>query len=427
MDFAERLRALMAERGIGVRELGRRVYRDKSYISRLASGRQWPSPEAARDIDAILGAEGELVALASGGAHGLLHLPVLPVTLGLPDAMLASPDSGEGDDDVHRREFGAAAAGLVAGMLIPGAPPPLRVAAGDVRRLRRAAGELWARDWTVGGSALLRGALRQYSAARAMLDHSSYTGTVGRDLQAVTAELAAGAGFTAFDAGAQQLARSLLSESALLAGSLGDARLSAHIYTMLAMQSTALAALTGRTGPAREALRFLDQAADLARHEPSPRLHATVWMRRATASALLGDEREARRGIATARRELDRGDHPADDPADAFLSAAEVTAHEAAAQLSQGRPQAASGLYRDVLRDGTLPPRNRALYQARLASSLLAAGDKREAVSEGMRALPALEGAVRSARAVRELRPVCEAAGPGSEFTVRLDAAAARS
>ena len=426
MDFAEQLRALMTERGIGVRELARRVYRDKGYISRLASGKQRPSLEAARDMDQILCASGGLVALARPAAPDLVQLPVLSLTLGLPDAMLAGQDCGEEDDDVDRREFGAAAAGLLAGMLVPPAPPPLRVSAAEVRLLRRAAGGLWARDWTVGGGALIRGALRLYSTARGMLDHSSYSEAVGRDLQAATAELAAGAGFTAFDAGAQPLARGLLSEAALLAGSLGDDSLSAHIYAMLAMQSAALGTLTGRPGPAREALRFLDQADGLARHEPSPRLHATISMRRATVSALLGDEREARRKIATARRELDRGDHPADDPGDAFVTPGEITAHEAAAQLSQGRPETAASLYRDVLDDDALPPRNRALYQARLASSL-AAGDVPEAVTEGLRALPAIEGAVRSARAIRELQPVRQAAGPESEFTTRLNAAAGRA
>ena len=70
-DFAEMLRSLMAESGIGVRELGRRVYRDKAYISRVASGKQRPSPEAARDIDDVLGASGELAALARRPIPGL--------------------------------------------------------------------------------------------------------------------------------------------------------------------------------------------------------------------------------------------------------------------------------------------------------------------------------------------------------------------
>lgn len=430
VEFAEMLRALMAERDVGVRELGRRVYRDKAYISRLAAGRQRPSPQAACDLDKALGAGGKLAALARPVSPDLAQMPVLSLTLGLPEsavAVLAGPDTADEGDHVERRAFTAAAMGLIAGLAVPAAAPPPMAAVADVRALRLAAADLWARDWTVGGSALLRDAIRQYASARSMLDHSSYVATVGRELQAVSAELAACAGFIAFDASAQPLARHLLSESALLAGSLGDPVLSAHTWTLLAMQSTALAMFTGRKGPAREALRFLDQAADIARHEPSPRLHATIWMRRATASAVLEDDIEVRRGVANAQRELDRGDHPADPQWTAFVTPSEVTGHEGMARLSQGRAETAAGLFRDAISDPELPPRNRAFYQARLAWALVAAGDRDEAISEGLRVLPALEGPVRSARTLSQLRPVRQAAPPDSEFAARFDAVASRA
>ncbi len=395
----------------------------------MASGKQRPSPEAARDIDDALGASGELAALARPADSGLADVRALSLTLG-PESMLAvlaGPEVLEEGDDVDRRAFTAAAMGLLAGMAVPAVPHPASVSPARVRRLRTAADDLWTQDWTVGGSAVLRQAVREYATARAMLDHSSYTAAVGRELEAVSADLAACAGFVAFDAGFQPLARSLLSESALLAGSTGDPVLMAHTYALLAMQSTSLAALSGRAGLVREALRFLGQAADAARHEPSPRLHATIWMRRATASAVLDDEMEVRRAIASARRELDRGDHPADPHWAGFVTPSEITGHEAMARLSQGKPEMAARLFRDVLADAALPPRNRAYYQALLATSLLAVGDRAEAISEGLRALPALEGPVRSARTLRRLQPVRQAAEPGSEFAVRLDAMAAQA
>ncbi len=61
-DFAERLRALMAERGLGVRALARKVPCDPALISRFTHGRQRPSPEMARRLDDVLGAGGELAA-----------------------------------------------------------------------------------------------------------------------------------------------------------------------------------------------------------------------------------------------------------------------------------------------------------------------------------------------------------------------------
>jgi len=333
------------------------------------------------------------------------------------------PSPEEEEDCVKRREFGIAAMGLLAGTLVNPARVPVTVSATQIRGLRSIADNMWTRDWTVGGTALLEEATAHYASARSMLDLSTYSSAMGRELQELAADLAASAGFIAFDAGEQRLARSLLSESALLVGN--DPLLTAHTYALLALQSTSLATLTPDRGRAREALRFLDYAADAARHEPSPRIHATIAMRRATASALLDDDVAVRRHIATARRELDRGDHPADPHWASFVTPSEVMAHEAMARLSQGKAAIAVQLFRDVLAGPDLPPRNRVLYQARLAISLHAAGDHAEAVSEGLRVLTVLQGPVRSARTLHQLRPVRQSAAPGSEFAARFDAALA--
>src|SRR5580704_13681602 len=63
-DFAGTLRALMAERGTGVRALARQVPCDHALVSRLSSGRQAPSAGMARRLDEILGAGGRLAATA---------------------------------------------------------------------------------------------------------------------------------------------------------------------------------------------------------------------------------------------------------------------------------------------------------------------------------------------------------------------------
>jgi hypothetical protein len=332
-------------------------------------------------------------------------------------------DRWDVENDVKRREFGVAAMGLLAGTLARQARVPATVSAIQVRDLRTLADNMWARDWTVGGTALLDEATRHYVSARSMLDRSSYSSTVGSELQEVAADLAASAGFIAFDAGEQQLARRLLCESALLTGN--EPLLTAHAYALLALQSTSLASLTSDRGLAREALRFLDQSADAARHELSPRVHATIAMRRATASALLDDDVAVRRHIASARRELDRGDHPADPHWASFVTTSEVTAHEAMARLSQGKAVSAVRLFSDVVADPDLPPRNRALYQARLAVSLHAAGDDAEALSQGLEVLGVLQGPVKSARTLHQLYPLRRSAAQGSEFAARFDAALA--
>ena len=69
-SFPARLAALMADRGLGVRAVARRVPCDPGLISRLANGRQRCSPGMARRLDEVLGAGGELVTLAAGPSSG---------------------------------------------------------------------------------------------------------------------------------------------------------------------------------------------------------------------------------------------------------------------------------------------------------------------------------------------------------------------
>ena len=340
-------------------------------------------------------------------------------------SLLPVVGSEDGEDPVKRREFGMVALGALAGTVVPPGKVPSAVFMSHVTELRHVAGELWTRDRNVGGTGLLKEATGYYTAARAMLDHSSYTSAVGGSLQSVTAELAACTGFAAFDAADQATARAMLIEAAMLAGD--DPLLAARAYSLLAMQSTALAVSTGNVGRARESLRFTGRAVEAAKHEPSPRLHAAIAMRRATASALLGDEAAVKASITAARRELDRGEHPADPAWTGYVTWSEVTAHEAIAMQRTGRPHHAARLFRDVLEDQTMPPRNRALYAAQLSASLAASGNHADAAAEGLRVLPALEGPVRSARALNELRPVRQAVARDSEFAVRFDALASAS
>jgi transcriptional regulator with XRE-family HTH domain len=67
MGFAERLGELLAAQGISGRELARRIPCDRSYVSMLLSGRRRPAPEMAARIDEVLGAGGQLAALAASG------------------------------------------------------------------------------------------------------------------------------------------------------------------------------------------------------------------------------------------------------------------------------------------------------------------------------------------------------------------------
>lgn len=66
MGFAETLSRLMDERGISANALAAQVPCDKALISRYRNGRQHPSPRMAHRVDEVLGAGGQLAALAGG-------------------------------------------------------------------------------------------------------------------------------------------------------------------------------------------------------------------------------------------------------------------------------------------------------------------------------------------------------------------------
>jgi Helix-turn-helix domain len=94
MDFAGQLRALMVQRGTGVRALARTVPCGAALISRLASGKQQPSLEIAKRLDDVLQAGGDLARLAAR--------PVVALSPALPH--------GDADDEIAALELARRAA-----------------------------------------------------------------------------------------------------------------------------------------------------------------------------------------------------------------------------------------------------------------------------------------------------------------------------
>ncbi|GAA4638636.1 hypothetical protein GCM10023196_097150 [Actinoallomurus vinaceus] len=360
---------------------------------------------------------------------------LLPLILGRADATLVGDDTDIGLEEtgnsLDRRTFNGMTAGLAASAILPHIQPPARVEVTHVHYLRACLQQIRNRYQQVGGGAVLRQALRHFARAKVMLDDSDYTETVGRQLLIVTAELGEAAGWAAYDQNDQQLARRLYSEAELIAGSSGDPVVTVHVYTNLAQQSAYLALSTGRHGIARESLRFANRAAEIARHEPSPRLHALIALRQSRAHAALGDENAFRSAITTARHELDRGSHATDPTWTMYISDSEITGyealgHEALSRLHGRTPDKAVDLYRTVLQDPTRTARDHAFYQARLAGSLLDQGDLRQAITEGTTLLPLMsDGQMTSTRSLVELQPLRAAAerAAAEEFCERYDAA----
>jgi transcriptional regulator with XRE-family HTH domain len=75
--FGRDLARLMEARGLGVREVARRVPCNPGHISNLRSGKARPSPELAADLDKVLGADGMLAALAPAQRRHRVTVPDL--------------------------------------------------------------------------------------------------------------------------------------------------------------------------------------------------------------------------------------------------------------------------------------------------------------------------------------------------------------
>lgn len=76
--FGEKLRQLMAARGITQRRLAKLVPCNDGYLSRIAHGKKVPSERMAARLDDLLDADGQLVALRDPGIWGTLNGTVNP-------------------------------------------------------------------------------------------------------------------------------------------------------------------------------------------------------------------------------------------------------------------------------------------------------------------------------------------------------------
>jgi transcriptional regulator with XRE-family HTH domain len=232
MGFAERLGELLAERGISGRELARRVPCDRSYVSLLAQGRRSPSPEMAARIDQLLGAGGQLAALAVSAAGE--RRPDAP---GYADAQY-------------------------------------------VDNLRASSQALVRLDTMYGGGDVLPLALRAYRPAAHLLAIGRYAPGAERDLQAATGEAGEVAAWAAFDADQQDLSRQLIHDAMLASRLAGDREMELFQLSHLAMQAIHL-------GRPAEALRIAEYVLDQPRVQP--RVQALFELRKGRAYAQLGN------------------------------------------------------------------------------------------------------------------------------------------
>jgi transcriptional regulator with XRE-family HTH domain len=144
----------------------------------------------------------------------------------------------EADDmSMNRRRFSGGLVGLTATAGLNQIQIPAKVDSAHVRYLHSSMEKLYAKDQNVGGGALARDGIRLYHRARRMLDEADYSEATGRQLMSTAGGLAVCAGWLAYDADDQSLARELYSAARLLADQSGDDELAMRAMQLMSMQS----------------------------------------------------------------------------------------------------------------------------------------------------------------------------------------------
>jgi len=289
---------------------------------------------------------------------------------------------------VKRREF--IAVGLVATLGLDLVPTVGRLGTGDVERIRVIVPTLYKYDHALGGGALHEVAVEALRRVQKAVNHCTYGDRVERLLYSAMGDLAASAGWFAYDAGRQTDAANLYND-ALQAGMLaGDGMLQARVWSNLAMQ----ARLLDRD---KEALRIGRAAVETRQAKGDPWLMALLHCRQAVGHARTGDRSRAQRSLARAETAYEQTQG---QPAAwlSFLTPAELTGLAGAAHQALGQYRRAEQLTASALQ--MLEPRferNRIYYTVQHAQALLDEGDIEHAAAQAGTAV-ALAGRVQSER-----------------------------
>ncbi|MBW4721567.1 hypothetical protein [Saccharothrix obliqua] len=184
--------------------------------------------------------------------------------------------------------------------------PGPRVGRADIDHLTATAARIRAADSRYGGGSrrdvLLNTALVQRATP---LLHGTYTDLVGRRLFSAVAELARQTGWSAFDAGYQELAQRHFAHALRLARVAGDIGLGCYILACMGLQATL-------RGHHATALHILEAATTRAHHHATPRTAAFCELIHARVHARAHDQPRALHAFANAEILLQRAAD--DDP-----------------------------------------------------------------------------------------------------------------
>lgn len=311
---------------------------------------------------------------------------------GLDHAMVRSSDPRTQEPPVLRRHF---ILGLGTVLALPSLPTTGRLGLTDIDSIQAAATQLHQLDDQHGGADLADVAARYVEHIEQSARACTYGATVQKRLHASIGELAASAGWFAFDGDQQDAARRWWDMAIRYATLAGDAILQARIWSYMARQACDL-------GHGGEAVAIARVALDATRNRREPRLSALLHARVALGHSLTGERGRAGQSLHRAEQSLDRA--PAETmPWLAFCGPAEIAGQAALCDYNLGRFGDAAD--RDADAASLVSSnfgRNSFAIQVSLARNQFAAGHADAALVAGERALDLLPG-VKSPRWGRHL------------------------
>ncbi|MGH3867371.1 MAG: hypothetical protein ACRDQ4_14765 [Pseudonocardiaceae bacterium] len=279
---------------------------------------------------------------------------------------------------MERRDLFGGAASLAVTVLLPrDVATPGRIDAGQAAQCWTALRRLFELDDRQGGATVYQVAEEMARRLQGALRRGSYSSTVGRELQSVTAATMEHAGWLAYDAGWQQKARHWWLETSHLAD-LADVP-DAHVTALASMALQA----SDTPGGGRETVDLVQASRTTAHDQASPTLLSLLAAREAVGHAQSGDRGAAVTAISQARRWLDHG-RRGDEPfwLD-FWGPADLAWHETRVALVNRNGKSAEVAARAALASVNVEafPRNHTLYTVGLASVLTQLGQLDEAIS----------------------------------------------
>ncbi|WP_067071828.1 helix-turn-helix domain-containing protein [Carbonactinospora thermoautotrophica] len=270
--FGDEMRRLMAEQGVSLRGLAKRVHYDVGYLSKVANGRKPPSVELATALDAALGADDALAALAVAKER----LPGTPLD---PDAEERLRKAVQQPRRVDTAVIDALAATLAA-----------------QRRLEDA----------IGSVPLVEPITTHLAVIEDLVLDAR--GPIRAKVLDVAAQWAQFCGWLHANTGTRSTARTWYDRAAEWAAEADNADMVATAWSMKGH----LAWMTGRVGP----MIGLSQAAQRPARRVSPGVRALAAQQEARGHALAGDGDATERKLDEAQALAARAaEHPEDEPA----------------------------------------------------------------------------------------------------------------